>query len=171
MIHRIAAVDVGYYGNRALAAAIIFSEWEQAKADMAYTSKIAGIASYRPGQFYLRELPCILAVLQNVNPLPDLILVDGYVWLDESSRPGLGARLHHALQQQCAVVGVAKSRFFKGSNVAEITRGRSRKTLFVTSVGIDIEQAAQGVRNMHGEHRIPTLLGEVDRRSRGVIAS
>ena len=169
MIQRIAAVDVGYFGDEANAAALIFSRWEQDKADLAFTSKITGIASYEPGRFYLRELPCILAVLRDVSPLPDLVLIDGYVWLDESSRQGLGAHLYQALQQQCTVVGVAKSRFFTGSNVAEVTRGRSRKPLFITCVGIDIEQAAQGVRNMHGKYRIPTLLKEADILSRRIL--
>jgi deoxyribonuclease V len=167
---RFAAVDVGYFRNQALAAAVAFSTWEQAEADLACTSKIAGVASYMPGQFYLRELPCILAVLEKLGSLPGLILVDGYVWLDEWSRPGLGARLHHELRQQCAVVGVAKSCFFRGSNVAEVTRGRSRKPLFVTSIGVDIEQAAEGIRNMHGRYRIPTLLAQADRLSKGVVA-
>jgi len=163
---RFAAVDVGYAGDGALAAAVLFSEWEQAEAEGAHTAQIRKVAPYEPGQFYLRELPCILAVLQKLRSLPDLILVDGYVWLDPQWRPGLGARLHHALRRRCAVVGVAKSRFFIGSNVAELTRGRSRRPLFVTSIGVDLQQAARGVGRMHGNHRIPTLLGVADRLSR-----
>jgi deoxyribonuclease V len=163
-----AAIDVGYFGNEALAAAVLFSKWEQGEADLVCTSKISGIVSYASGEFYLRELPCILAVLKKLNPLPNLVIVDGYVCLDESLRPGLGAHLHDALRRQCAVVGVAKSCYFKGRNVAEVMRGRSRKPLFVTSVGVDIEQAARGVRNMHGKNRIPTLLAKADRLSRSL---
>jgi len=85
-------------------------------------------------------------------------------------RPGLGAHLHDEFRRQCAVVGVAKSCFFCGNNVAEVTRGRSRKPLYITSVGMDIEQAAQGVRNMHGDYRIPTLLAKADRLSKGVVS-
>jgi deoxyribonuclease V len=168
MIRKIAAVDVGYLGSGALAAAVVFSRWEQAEADLICTSKIGKVAAYEPGRFYLRELPCILAVLQKLDRIPDLVLVDGYVWLDESCRPGLGAHLYRALRPQCAVAGVAKACFYKGNNVAEVTRGRSRNPLFITSVGIDIQEAAEGVRNMHGKHRIPTLLREADWVSRGL---
>ena len=93
------------------------------------------------------------------------------MWLDELSRPGLGAHLYHALQQRCAVVGVAKGRFFTGSNVAELVRGRSHKPLFITSTGIDLEVAAQSVRSMHGKDRLPTLPRMVDRLSRGIESS
>jgi deoxyribonuclease V len=168
MTTRFAAVDVAYAQDEALAAAVLFTRWEQDEADLLYTSRIVGIAPYAPGQFYLRELPCILDVLRKLDSLPDLVIIDGYVWLNESSRPGLGAHLHSALRQVCAVVGVAKSCFFRGSNVAEVVRGRSRKPLFVTSVGVDLNQAAEGVRNMHGQFRIPTLLREADRISRSI---
>jgi len=169
--HRFAAIDVGYSGDGALAAAVLFSGWEQAEAEGVWTAQIGQVASYEPGQFYLRELPCILAVLQKLGSLPELILVDGYVWLDEQWRPGLGARLHHALRRECAVIGVAKSRFFTGRNVAELTRGRSRKPLFVTSIGVDLEQAARDIGRMHGNHRIPTLFAVADRLSRGLARS
>jgi deoxyribonuclease V len=169
MAKQFAAVDVGYSGNEALAAAVIFSRWEQPDADLMITSRIAAIAPYQPGQFYLRELPCILSVIQKLDTLPDLVLVDGYVWLDESFRPGLGAHLHQAFGQRCAVIGVAKRCFFRGNNVAEIIRGRSSKSLFITSVGVDLREAAQGILAMHGRHRIPLLLKKADSLSRGIL--
>ncbi len=166
MAHQLAAVDVGYSGKEALAAAVFFSRWEQAEEDQACQCRITGIASYKPGEFYLRELPCILSVLEKAEFLPNLIIVDGYVWLDETERPGMGAHLYEALHRQCAIIGVAKKCFFRGSNVAELIRGRSRKPLFVTSVGVNLEEAAQNIRSMHGQHRIPTLLKKADRLSR-----
>jgi len=166
MTYRFAAVDVGYCGNEALAAAVLFSSWGQAQADKILTAKITVVAPYQPGQLYLRELPCILAVLKKVPGRPRLILVDGYVWLDESARPGLGGHLYHALKRECSVVGIAKSPFFRGTNVAEVLRGDSHQPLFVTSVGLDLAEAAEGVRTMHGAHRIPSLLREADRLSR-----
>ena len=68
------------------------------------------------GEFYRRELPCLLAVLQNI-PKPDVIVIDGYVWLG-SGHSGLGAHLYDALNQTGAVVGVAKSRFHSADAVA-----------------------------------------------------
>ena len=43
-----------------------------------------------PGQFYKRELPCILELLKQVNPLPNYIVIDGYVYLGGDEKPGLG---------------------------------------------------------------------------------
>ncbi len=168
MTIRFAAVDVGYDKEEALAVAVIFSTWEQAEGDMAYRSKIPDVAAYEPGRFYMRELPCVLSVLHRLASLPEIAIVDGYVWLDESLRPGLGALLHDALGRRSAVVGAAKSCFFRGRNVVEVTRGHSRRPLFVTSIGVDLDEAAEEVRKMHGTYRIPTLLAEVDRLSRGI---
>jgi deoxyribonuclease V len=100
------------------------------------------------------------------------VLVDGYVWLG-GARPGLGARLFAALGERTPVVGVAKTAW--GGTVAPaiaqddphrsvpVLRGQSVKPLFVTAEGLDVAEAAARVSAMHGAHRIPTLLKEVDR--------
>jgi deoxyribonuclease V len=87
------------------------------------------------------------------------------VWLG-AGRPGLGAHLYQALGRRTAVVGVAKRRFHGAGDAVPILRGTSQVPLFVTAVGIDLAEAAEGVRRMHGAHRIPTLLKRVDRLSR-----
>ena len=51
---------------------------------------VAGVKAYQPGQFFRRELPCLLAVLCQLRPR-DVVLIDGYVWLDSLGAPGLGA--------------------------------------------------------------------------------
>jgi deoxyribonuclease V len=43
----------------------------------------------------------------------------------------------------------------------------ARWPLFVTAIGMDVADAAALVRGMHGAHRIPTLLGWVDRLAAG----
>jgi deoxyribonuclease V len=63
------------------------------------------------------------------------------------------------------VVGVAK-RPFRGAPALEVLRGASARPLYVTAIGIDAAHAADGVRRMHGAHRIPTLLTRVDRLCR-----
>jgi deoxyribonuclease V len=50
------------------------------------------VATYLPGQFYLRELPAIQAVLATTERM-DLLVIDGYVTLDPHGHPSLGA--HH----------------------------------------------------------------------------
>lgn len=90
------------------------------------------------------------------------MLVDGDVWLDDQGRKGLGAHLFDALGGTTAVVGVAKHSFFAAVNAASVRRGQSERPLHVTAAGLSIEAAEAGVRSMHGEYRIPTLLKRAD---------
>ena len=58
---------------------------------------------------------------------------------------------------------VAKS-LFKGSCrlVREICRGESKRPLFVSAVGTDLDEAARLVKGMSGEFRMPSLLKILD---------
>ena len=69
---------------------------------------------YISGQFYKRELPCILQIFSKVKEPIEVLVIDGYVWLDGKRMPGLGAYLYRALDEQVKIVGVAKNAF-KGS--------------------------------------------------------
>jgi deoxyribonuclease V len=95
------------------------------------------------------------------------VLIDGYVWLDEAGSPGLGAHLYRALEERVAVIGVAKSRYRHPVAAREVLRGGSQRPLYVSAVGVDLEEAAAWVAHMHGEYRIPTLLKRVDQLCRG----
>ena len=131
----IACVDVDYRGDEAQAACVLLRDWADADSAGVYVEHLTGVAPYQPGQFYLRELPCLLAVLASVRPLIDVVVIDGYVWLDDKQRPGLGARLHEALGGNIAVVGVAKTQFAGAGGVA-VLRGGSQKPLLVTAAGM-----------------------------------
>jgi deoxyribonuclease V len=157
----IAAVDVAYdeLAVGARAAAVVFGDWTDSDAVAEYSAAVTKVEPYTPGAFYQRELPCLLAVLREVREPLTVILVDGYV--DLGTRPGLGRHLWNALQQQCAVVGIAKSRF-RGASAVEVHRGASRQPLYVTAAGMDVAMAADALRRMHGKFRIPTLLRRAD---------
>lgn len=122
---------------------------------------------YVPGAFYLRELPGILAVLEQIRASDEgtlaCVIVDSYVWLG-TDRPGLGARLYDALH--IPVIGVAKTSFHANDRAVPVTRGTSTRPLFVTSEGIDVHEAAAHITSMHGAHRHPTILKRVDRLAR-----
>jgi deoxyribonuclease V len=118
-------------------------------------------AAYEPGRFYQRELPYLLGALARFTP--QLVVIDGNVWLANHT-PGLGARLHAEIG--VPVVGVAKNPF-RGAPAIAVVRGASAKPLHVTAVGIDPQLAADRVRAMHGEFRIPTLLKRADSLARG----
>ena len=59
----IACVDVDYRGNIAVAAGLWFCGWSAGTADRQEVAVIQGVAPYQPGEFYRRELPCLLDVL------------------------------------------------------------------------------------------------------------
>jgi len=161
----IAFVDVDYKGAGARAACVLTESWEAESPTSTYVSDIKTVKPYEPGNFYRRELPCIVSVLQMLPLLPEIVVVDGYVWLSSVDRPGLGARLYEALGRGTPVVGIAKTAF-KGvesyTDVVRVLRGTSRNPLFVTAVGIELEAAAKYVRHMAGKHRIPEILRITD---------
>src|SRR5271157_1342743 len=89
-----AAVDVHYLSTGGARAAVVLA------ADAAFahvlaerTAVVPRVAPYRLGEFYLRELPPLRAVLNDLTGL-GLLVVDGYADLDPSGRLGLGAYAH-----------------------------------------------------------------------------
>lgn len=147
------------------AACVIAADWRAAAPLRVRVERVPGAAAYEPGAFYQRELPALLAVLRGEEPLPDVVVVDGYVYLDADGRPGLGAHLHAAIGRP--VVGVAKTAFAGSRHAVPVLRGTSAKPLYVTAVGVDPDRAAAEVAAMHGAHRVPTLIRLADQASRG----
>lgn len=157
----IAVLDVHYDEDTATgkAAAVVFERWIDAEPTAEYTAKCGIVHGYIPGEFFKRELPCLLAVLAKVREALDLIIIDGYVALGD--KPGLGMYLWEALGGKVPIVGIAKTRYHSASAI-ELTRGQSQVPLYVTAVGIDPAEAAQRVSEMAGEFRIPEMLRRVD---------
>ena len=163
----LACVDVDYRGDEAVAACVLFNAWSDEGPAARMVEKIGAVEPYIPGQFYRRELPCLLAVLGKLSEAPQLVVIDGYVWLGGEERPGLGAHLYEALDRRLPVVGVAKTRFRGACLAVPVVRGEgSTRPLFVSAAGLDPATAAAHVRAMHGDYRIPTLLRLVDRLCR-----
>lgn len=166
MTEMIAALDVHYdeASKTATAAAVVVESWEDAEPVAEYTASCTFSEPYVPGEFFKRELPCLLAVLEKVRETLNVIVIDGYVTLGD--KPGLGMRLWEALPTKVPIVGVAKTRFHSAAAI-EISRGESKTPLFITAVGIELADAAEGIREMHGPFRIPTLLKRADQLARG----
>lgn len=163
----IVAVDVDYEDPLARAALVGFRAWTDDLAAVEHAVVIDEVAAYRPGAFFERELPCILAVLAGLDAAPATVVIDGYVWLAAGrTRPGLGAYLHEALGGEVPVVGVAKNPF-AGADAIDVVRGGSARPLYVTAEGVPAADVAAHVVSMHGAHRIPTLLQRVDHLARG----
>ena len=165
-MNKIFCMDVDYREDYAVAAGILFDDWESDNTLKELTVKIDEIAPYESGQFYKRELPCLLQLIESLNSLPDIFIVDSFVYLDENKKPGLGGYLFQAFNEQIPVIGVAKSNFKDSTNSSEVLRGDSQNPLYVTSAGIDLNEAADLIKTMHGEFRNPTLLKKVDQLCR-----
>ena len=161
-----AAVDVHYLGTAGARAALVTaSDARFAELTGTATILIAEAAPYRPGEFYLRELPAIRAVCQHAGPFA-LIVVDGYVDLDPAGRPGLGAHVH--AEFGVPVIGVAKTAFRTATHAAQIRRGQSARPLFITAAGMTVGDAASLIEDMAGQFRIPDALRTADRVARGL---
>lgn len=156
----IAAFDVHYRPDgSASAAAVLFADYRSAEPFKELTCRLPNAAAYIPGEFYRRELPCILTLYDTFEEKPDEIVIDGYVMLGD--RPGLGQYLFEAIGGGIPVIGVAKTRYGDTPGI-EILRGGSVRPLYVTAAGIDPGAASERIRTMHGPHRLPTLLKRVD---------
>jgi deoxyribonuclease V len=158
----ICIVDVHYEPDRVTAAAV-GAEWLDDTAAIEIVVRTPGpAADYNPGAFYERELPYLLNILERMPPV-EVVVVDGYVWLGPE-HPGLGWHLHRV--RGGPVIGVAKTAF-AGAVSHDIIRGDSAKPLHITAIDYDGALAAERVRAMHGEHRIPTLVRRADALARG----
>ena len=158
----LAITDVAYRDDVARAACVLASGWNARRPLRSFVALRTPVAAYVPGAFWQRELPVLLALLEGVRA--DVVVVDGYVWLDDAGRKGLGAHLHDAIR--LPVVGVAKTAFDGSGFARAVLRGTSTRPLYVTAVGMAPDEAAAAVLSMHGPHRLPTLLTTADHLAR-----
>ena len=159
-----AAMDVHYLSTGgARAAAVLAADAAFAHVLAERTAVLPRVPPYRPGEFYLRELPPLRAVLEDLSGL-GLLVVDGYADLDPSGRPGLGAHAH--AEFGLPVIGVAKSRFRAATHAVPVLRGSSVRPLFVTAAGMPAGGAADLVRRMAGQYRLPDALRRADTLAR-----
>ncbi len=104
------------------------------------------------------------------------MLVDGYVFLDDTGERGSALTCSTRSAERSAVVGAAKHSFFGAVNAASVRRGQSERPLHVTAERAALEVAEAGLRSMHGEYADPDLAearrsavsrGALERRPRG----
>ncbi len=158
----ILAIDVQYENDQAIVAGVMFSNWNDSEPQKIIISEVNEIAPYIPGQFYKRELPCIKALLDEHQIKPNIIIVDGFVFLDTNSKKGLGCHLYDLLKKSVKIIGVAKNPFKNIPEEFKLYRGNSSKPLFVTSIGYTLEDSKEYIKSMAGDFRIPKLLKLVD---------
>lgn len=162
------AVHLGSEG--ASAVALAFDDWDCAEAGQHYTAHITTIAPHSPvaeaaplakaarGEPNLRALPCLLQLLRQHALQPDVIVIDGWVHLDNQATPGLGQHLYQALGGRSAVIGISTTARPELPAQFAVLREEDAAPLVVTCAGIDLGAAKARVRAMHGKRRVPTLL-------------
>jgi deoxyribonuclease V len=160
---KILAIDVYYLEDTAKAVGALF-KWADTVTAQTISLSVDNIEPYVPGEFYKRELPCILKVIEQASlEQIDLIIIDGNVYIDNEGTFGLGGKLWEALGGKIPVIGVAKTSFKNTEEkVIPVERGQSKNPLFVSAIGIDTEEAAALIKGMKGEHRMPDILKYVD---------
>jgi deoxyribonuclease V len=160
----ILAFDTYYFDRKAKTVCLSFEDWTTHENVTIYTEILDNVDEYISGEFYKRELPCILSLLKKISiETIDLIIVDGFVYLDDENKFGLGAYLHIALDAKIPIIGVAKTNFASiEKNKVALRRGKSERPLFITAVGIDLDKATDLIKHMKGEYRIPNLLKHLD---------
>ena len=147
----------------ARAAAVLAADAAFAHVLAERTALVPRVAPYRPGEFYLRELPPLRAVLEDLSGL-GLLVVDGYADLDPGGRPGLGARAH--AEFGIPVIGVAKSQVPHGCPCAA---GRARilgaPVVRHGGRGAPRRRGGPGARTA-GRYRLPDALRRADTLAR-----
>jgi deoxyribonuclease V len=107
-IELIAGIDVGYDNARNLAhASVVVMPMQTLKVIEQVQAFVPVTFPYIPGLLSFREIPAILAALQQLNHVPDLLMVDGQ-GIAHPRRMGIAAHLGVLLNMPS--IGVAKSR-------------------------------------------------------------
>lgn len=160
----ILAFDTYYFDDKAKTVAVAFENWTATEPTAIYTEILEGVEAYVPGSFYKRELPCIASLFKQISlDHVEAVIIDGFVFLDDEQTPGLGGYVYEHLNKSIPVIGVAKTNFATIHRLKrEVLRGDSRKPLYVTAQGLDIDVAAQYIQQMSGPYRLPALLKKLD---------
>jgi len=163
----ILALDVHYKEQIAKAVGCLF-DWDDDVPKEIVAVAVNGVEDYVPGEFYRRELPCLIEVIAQVKlENIEAIVIDGYVYIDNEMAPGLGGRLYEILERKVPVIGVAKTSFLRNkATVTEIKRGESENSLYISSIGIDLNLAASLIKRMKGNYRMPTILKILDAKTK-----
>lgn len=163
-VKMILAFDTYYFDNRAKTVCVAFKNWTDEENFKVYSELTENIEEYQSGQFYKRELPCIMNLIGKIDlENIELIIIDGYVYLNDNGKLGLGGHLFKKLEGKIPIIGVAKTNFATiEKNKQNLLRGKSIKPLYITSIGIDLNRATKLIKNMSGQNRIPNLLKKLD---------
>jgi len=120
-LQHIAGVDVGYDNQRGLAHASIVVMRFPELTPLLHIQKFTPVDfPYISGLLAFREIPAILAALEELPAMPDLLMVDGH-GIAHPKRMGIAA--HLGLLLDVPSIGVAKSRLTGSFTMPELEKG------------------------------------------------
>lgn len=122
-LHTVGGVDVAYPRGTGIArAAVVVCDYPSCRVVDKAVAQVEIPFPYRPGLLALREVPPILTALQKLNPLPDLLMVDGHGYAHPRR---FGLACHLGVLLNLPTIGCAKSPLVGEYAMPEQTAGSS----------------------------------------------
>lgn len=172
-VRRLAGVDVGFEnGNTITRAAVAVLSYPALELTAQAVARLPTQFPYVPGLLSFREIPAIIAALEQLQALPDLLLCDGQ-GIAHPRRFGIAS--HLGVLTDIPSIGVAKSRLVgeyeppdaekgawvplthKGETIGAVVRSRSGvKPLFVSpGHRVDLKTAIHWTLACTTRYRLP----------------
>jgi deoxyribonuclease V len=185
-ITRVAGVDVGFEQNGEITrAAVVVLDFPSLKPLEHDIARLPTRFPYVPGLLSFREIPAVLAALEKLQRLPDLLLCDGQ-GLAHPRRFGIAC--HLGVLTDLPAIGVAKSRLIgihgpvpeeKGAwvplmdgeeRIGAVLRSRTNINPLFISVGhrICLETAIHYVLACSPKYRLPETTRQAHRLASGL---
>ncbi|MCH2548241.1 MAG: deoxyribonuclease V [Alphaproteobacteria bacterium] len=183
-LHTILGVDVGYdIQNNTSGASIVLMRLPSLEQITTLKVSTPTLFPYISGLLSFREIPAILAALEQLEHKPDLLMVDGQ-GIAHPRRMGIAA--HLGVMIDIPSIGVAKSRlcgnynepdlikgaqtplFHRNEHVGTVLRSRDNvKPLFVSpGHRISIQSATKLVQQCLTRYRLPEPVRQADKISK-----
>jgi deoxyribonuclease V len=184
-IRRVAGVDVGFEENGAVTrAAVAVLDFPELALIGSAIARQPTVFPYIPGLLSFREVPAILAALQSLETLPDLILVDGQGYAHPRR---LGIACHLGVLTGIPTIGVGKTRLVgvheavpdvrsawvslvdRGEDVGAVLRTRPGVKPIYVSVGhrVTLPAAVDWVMRCTKRYRLPETTRHAHRLASG----
>ncbi len=184
-VHRVAGVDVGFEEKGAVTrAAVAVLDFPRLTSVEKAIARRPTCFPYVPGLLSFRELPAVLAAMERLETLPDLLLCDGQ-GIAHPRRLGIAAHLGVLLDLPS--IGVAKSRLIgdhapvgeekgawvplmhKNERIGAVLRTRTRVKPLYISVGhrVGLETAIHYVLACTPRFRLPETTRQAHKLASG----
>lgn len=180
-LRHVAGVDVGFEdGGRVTRAAVAVLAWPGLEVVERALARRATAFPYVPGLLAFRELPAVVAALEELETGPDLVFCDGQ-GIAHPRRFGIACHLGLLIDRPA--IGVGKSRLVgthgepgreRGARVPLIDRGETVGSVLRTRTGVrpvyvspghrvSLETAVELVLQAAPRYRLPEPVREADR--------